>query len=189
MQPQQDQNYWQPAVQDDPIAYREPDTSEVAESLPSTDTSPITWQASEFVHHDKGAEWFLGLFGVAILLLMIDVLVIHSWTFGALIVVMAVSATIVARRPPRLLNYSLSLQGVKIDEKAFSFHDFRAFGVVPEGAFYSIRLVPAKRFMPMVSIYFPPEQGESIVDLLGSVLPMEQIELDPIDKFVEKIRF
>ena len=151
--------------------------------------SAISWQASEFIHHEKDGSWFLALLAVATVLLVVDIFVVKSWTFGILIVVMAFAAVVVGKRPPRTLNYSLSNQGLQIDQKSFSFHDFRAFGIIQEGALYSIRLIPNKRFMPMVSLYFPSEQGEQIVDLVGSVLPMEHIERDPIDKIVEKIRF
>lgn len=192
MQPQEEPNYWQAANETVPVI----DTPVPAGALPTDlqETSlpvpgPISWQASEFIHHEKDGTWFVALMGVALVLLLVDFFFVKSWTFGALIIVMAIAAIVVGKRPPRTLTYILSLQGVKIDEKLFSFHDFRAFGVVQEEAFYSVRLVPNKRFMPMVSIYFPPEHGEQIVDMLGSMLPMETIELDMIDKLTEKIRF
>jgi hypothetical protein len=193
MQPQQEQNYWKPSVEN-PLSednITAPQTPEAVGPVSAVEnaTASITWQASEYVHHEKSAQWFLGLIGVAVLLLMIDIFLLHEWTFGVLIVVMTLAAVVIARRPPRLITYALMPQGIKIDEKLFHFREFRAFGVVAEGAFYSIRLVPNKRFMPMVSVYFPPENGEEIVDLFGSQLPMETIKLDPIDKFVERIRF
>jgi len=183
MQPQQDQNYWQGASE------APADTDVEAHEPEEESFEAITWQASEFVHHEKGGSWFFVLLAVAVVLLVIDFFLIKSWTFGALIVVMAVSATVVGRRPPRTIDYSLTPHGIRIGEKQFSFHDFRAFGVVQENAFYSIRLIPNKRFMPMVTVYFPSDQGEQIVDMLGSVLPMESIERDVMDKLVEKIRF
>lgn len=190
MQPQQEQNYWQPdtlsASANAPLA--EPTVTEVRDDNNNV-PSAISWQASEFIHHEKDGAWFLALLAVAVVLLVLDFFVVKSWTFGVLIVVMAAAAVIVGKRPPRTLNYSLSNQGLRIDDKSFSFHDFRAFGVIQESALYSIRLIPNKRFMPMVSLYFPAEQGERIVDLIGSVLPMEHIERDPIDRIVEKIRF
>ncbi|MEO5498918.1 MAG: hypothetical protein ABIR46_00270 [Candidatus Saccharimonadales bacterium] len=190
MQPQEQNNYWQPSDLDGSQAQLSNesevfDTSEEAQG----EVEPITWQASEFVHHEKSGIWFLALLGVATVLLLVDIFLIRSWTFGALIVVMAVSAVVVARRPPRTLTYTLTPQGIRIDDKSFTFHDFKAFGVVQEGAFYSLRLVPNKRFMPMVSVFFPTELGEQIVDSIGLALPMEHIELDVIDKLVEKIRF
>ena len=133
--------------------------------------------------------WFLALLAVATVLLLIDIFLIQSWTFGILIVVMAITVMVIAKRPPRTINYTLTPQGIQIDDKPFNFHDFRAFGVVQENAFYSIRLIPNKRFMPMVSVFFPPENGEEIVDAFGHALPMENIERDAIDKLVEKIRF
>lgn len=193
MQPQQDQNYWQPAAEPAEQAAQTPDIAPVgpleAAVEPEDIPQPISWQASEFVHHEKSMEWFLSLIGIATILLLVDVFLIKSWTFGALIVVMAISAIAVGRRPPRTLNYLVSPGGIQIDEKQFHFHDFRAFGVIQEGAFYSIRLIPVKRFMPTVNVYFPPEHGEEIVDMFGSILPMEKIESDFIDKLVEKIRF
>ena len=151
--------------------------------------APLSWQASEFVHHEKDGMWFLALLGVTVALLLVDVFLVQSWTFGALIIVMAIAVMVIAKRPPRIITYTLTAQGIQIDEKQFHFQDFRAFGVVQENAFYSIRLVPNKRFMPMVSVFFPPEDGEEIVDAFGHALPMENIERDTIDKLVEKIRF
>lgn len=196
MQPEQNQNYWQPSSETpaDPAASvtteipTQPPVEELEAPAPP-EVAALSWQASEFVHHEKDGMWFLALIGVATVLLLLDIFLIRSWTFGALIVVMTVAIMVVARRPPRTINYALSTHGLQIDEKQFNLHDFRAFGVVQENAFYSIRLIPNKRFMPMVSVFFPPEQGEEIVDVFGQALPMENIKRDPIDKLVEKIRF
>lgn len=187
MQPQQ-QNYWQSAPEElqntpqpqSPVGV--PQQSEVSNET-------VTWEASEFVHHEKSSLWFLALVLIAVALLVLDYFLIQSVTFGVLIVVMALTSAVFARRPPRTLTYAVSPDGLLIDQKFFAFEEFRAFGVVQEGAFYSIRMVPNKRFMPMVSVFFPTELGEHIVDVFGSVLPMEQIERDPLDKLVEKIRF
>lgn len=193
MQPEQNQNYWQPSAEA-PTETPATETTEVVQAPVEPEeradiTEPITWQASEFVHHEKSGTWFLSLLGITVVLLLIATFLIKSWTFGILIVVMAIAVVVIGRRPPRIINYSVTSQGLQIDQKHFDFHDFKAFGVVQENAFYSIRLIPNKRFMPMVSVYFPTEHGEEIVDIFGSVLPMEHIERDPIDKLVEKIRF
>lgn len=180
MESEQGQNFWNGAEQ--------PQAAPVA-TEPAPQDNFLTWQASEYVHQEKSGTWFLALVGVAVVLLIFDIFLAKSWTFGALIVVMTVAVAVVARRPPRTVTYTLSPQGLKIDDKLFSFHDFRAFGIIQEGAFYSVRLVPSKRFMPMVSVFFPSEMGESIVDLFGASLPMEHLELDPIDKLVEKLHF
>lgn len=195
MQPEQNQNYWQPSAepqtdQSAPMTNEiAPQTAAPAVQASAPQEAPLSWQASEFVHHEKDGMWFLALLGVTVALLLVDVFLVQSWTFGALIIVMAIAVMVIAKRPPRIITYTLTAQGIQIDEKQFHFQDFRAFGVVQENAFYSIRLVPNKRFMPMVSVFFPPEDGEEIVDAFGHALPMENIERDTIDKLVEKIRF
>jgi len=179
-----EQDYWQP--DDERLSAQTPAAS-APEQVPSE--TPLAWQASESIHHEKHALWFLGLVVASVVLLAISVFVIKSWTFSALIVVMAVAAAVISSRPPRVLQYHLSHTGLQINERTFSMHDFRAFGVVKEGPLYSIVLIPHKRFMPGVNVYFPAENGEQIVDLFGSVLPMEPAEPDIIDKVARKLHF
>ena len=50
-------------------------------------------------------------------------------------------------------------------------------------------MLPVKRFAPSVNVYFPPENGEQIVDVFGAVLPMEEVKQDFIDRLSEKLHF
>ena len=156
---------------------------------PELHIEPITWQASEYIHHEKQFTWFMGLLSVTGVLVAIAVFLVQSWTFAILVCVMAAATIVYARRPPRVLNYTLSGDGLHIDQRLYSFEDFRSFAVVQDGPLYSIMLIPVQRFMPAVIVYFPTENGEAIVDAFGEVLPMEQRELDALDKLVRKLRF
>ncbi|NCO10938.1 hypothetical protein GW930_03490 [Candidatus Saccharibacteria bacterium] len=155
----------------------------------AVDSPPISWTAQEYIHPDKGPYWFI-LFGVFVLgFIAADVFFLQSWTFSALIVVMAVAVMVYVRRPPRTISYSVSpRQGLYIDEKLYHFDDFRSFGVIDDGGNHSIMLIPRKRFAPGVSVYFPEEVGEDVVDTFGHQLPMEDTKLDPIDHLVRKLR-
>lgn len=179
-------NYWQTDQPDQGAAndFVPPDSSPTEPEM-----QPISWEASEYIHHQKDVLWFFGLIVIAALLVALSVFLVRSWTFTALVVVMAIAVVVFALRPPRTLRYTISSQGLKIDEKIYSYHDFKAFGVLEEGPLYSIVLLPVKRFMPSVNIYFPQEYGEEIVDHLGNVLPMEDLQLDMIDTLVRKLRF
>jgi hypothetical protein len=180
MQNEQNQGYWNPT-----------ETTEISgpTQAEAHAEGPVTWQASEYIHKEKSGLWFLALVVVAVLLFILDVFFVKSWTFGALIIIMTMAVFVLGRRAPRTLHYSLSAQGLTVDDKHFSLHDFRAFGIVEEEALYSARLIPNRRFMPLVTVYFPEELGEQIVDTLGSMLPMEHLELDFMDRLTERIRF
>lgn len=148
----------------------------------------LTWEASEYIHHAKSPLWFVGYIAVMLVLLAVAFLT-QAWTFMILVVVMAVAIGVFATRPPRTLHYSLTDSGVQIETSGYHYSDFRAFGIINDGALYSIMLIPVKRFMPAVNIYFAEEDGEKIVDILGARLPMEELHLDAIDQLMRRLRF
>jgi len=159
--------------------------------MPNQGLQPVDlhWEASEYIHHTKSFMWYLAYVGVMLVLLALAYFVTHSWTFMALVIVMSVAIGIYANRPPRTLHYALTDAGIQIDQATYKYSDFRAFGIMNDGALYSIMLIPAKRFLPAVSIYFAEEDGEEIVDILGARLPMEEIRLDVVDRLVRRLRF
>ena len=199
MQTTGERNYWQGQQEGDEPRDAAPHESQYVgadledeEELnhePELHIEPITWQASEYVHHEKQFTWFMGLLAVTAIMVALAVFIVQSWTFAILVCVMAAATIVYARRPPRVLNYTLSGDGLHIDQRLYSFHDFRSFAVVQDGPLYSIMLIPVQRFMPAVIVYFPTENGEAIVDAFGVVLPIEQRELDALDRLVRKLRF
>lgn len=112
-----------------------------------------------------------------------------AWTFAILIVVMAVALAVLAFRRPRVIRYSLTDGGILIGNKTYLYSDFRAFGILQEGAFFTMVLIPVKRFGPAINVYFAQEQGEQIVDIVGEHLPMEDVHPDVIDTVMRRLRF
>lgn len=169
-----------------PVAYAQ-EQPIPEEAIP--ENAPITWSAQEYIHIDKGPGWFI-LFAVVVLgLIALDVFLLRSWTLSALVVVMAVAVIVYVRRPPRVLTYALSpQQGLYVGEQLYPFDQFKAFGLIEDDGHHSIMLIPRKRFSPGVSVYFPEDAGERIVDILGQQLPMETLKLDVVDVIVRKLR-
>lgn len=153
------------------------------------DENPVNWTAQEYIHVEKNGLWYVIFALVVIGLIALDVFVLRSYTFSALVVVMAVALVIYSRRPPRTIQYTLSgNQGLYVGEKLYAFGDFKAFGLIQDGEHHSIMLLPTKRFAPGVSVYFPEEAGEQIVDILGTRLPMQTFKLDLVDTIVRTLR-
>lgn len=151
-------------------------------------SQPVTWQASEYVHREKGTVWFV-VFGVTFaVLLAVAILFIKNLSLIVLLVVIAAVIIILAKRPPRTIEYSLSNEGLHIDNSLHPFEEFKSFGVLHDGEEYSVMLIPRRRLMPGITVYFPEEAGEDIVDALGSRMPMRDLHLDIIDRVVRKLR-
>lgn len=186
-------NYWQTDPDEATVQHApEMDLGPVAEPNKDerlTDDDPVNWSAQEYIHMEKGGGWFAIFILVVLALIATDIFILRSWTFSALVIVMAVAIIIYSRRPPRTLHYVLSgSQGLYVGERLYHFDEFKAFGMIRDGDHYSIMLIPRKRFSPGVSVYFPEEAGEQIVDILGQRLPMENLKLDAIDVIVRKLR-
>lgn len=152
------------------------------------DEAPVSWVAHEYIHQEKGALWFV-LFALIILgFLAISIFLMQSWSFAALLAVIAVVVVVYSRRPPRELTYSLTDEGLTVDDKLHKFSSFKSFGVIRDGEEFSVMLIPVQRFQPGITVYFPEEAGEDIVDILGSRLPMKDLKLDMVDHVVRLLR-
>lgn len=149
----------------------------------------LEWQASEYIEHEKSLKWFVILGVVTLALVAAAVFLLKNYTFAILLVVMAIAIAVWAKRPASNIYYRLNTTGVWVDEKFFSLHDFRSFGVLQDGAVYAVMLLPNKRFSPGVTVYLPHEMGEEIVDILGTTLTIETIQPDWIDRLTRKLNF
>ncbi|HVW23007.1 MAG TPA: hypothetical protein VHB51_00775 [Candidatus Saccharimonadales bacterium] len=150
---------------------------------------PINWTASEFIAHQKTAGWYLILALVAAAFAGVIYLITRDEVSAAAVIIAAIFLGAYANRQPRQLSYELSGQHLKIGEKTYNYQTFRSFSLMPEGPFTSITFWPLKRFGTPVSVYFDPDDGDKILELLTLRLPQEQPRRDPIDNLMRRIRF
>jgi len=203
MQPEQPENHdvntptsdeptemYTPNVAEDEV---KPAQTQLTESqnppLQPDNSEPVHWSANETIDAEKGGLWFVALIVIALILIAGDIFWLKEFSFSVLVVVMAAVIIIFSRRPTRSIDYTLSgEQGLYIGEKLYHFNEFKAFGLIQDQGQHSILLIPVKRFALGVSVYFPEESGEKIVDIFGARLPMREMKLDFIDTIVRKLR-
>lgn len=174
----------QNSPEEDPSAA--PDTEE---ALKSEDTEAVLrWQGPEYIEHDRGRRWYIAFVLVTLILMAVAIFLINSWTFAILIPVMAVALFVYTRRPPTIVDYTVSRKGIHVNDRLYSYDEFRSFGVVSHAGAHSVLLVPRKRFHMGVTAYFPEEVGEALVDMLAARLPMQTHTPDTIDKLLAKLR-
>ena len=163
--------------------------SQVETGDPINSDNPVYWSGKEYISREKDGYWFLAFVIVVICLIALDIFLIKSYTFSFLVVVMAVAILILSHRPPREINYTLSgREGLYIGERLYRFDEFRSFGLLKEDDNDMLVLIPIKRFALSLSVYFPREFGEEIVDIFGARLPMENVKFDLVDLIIHKLR-
>lgn len=159
----------------------------MATTTPNRTSLNIEWEAREYIPRDKNAGWYVGLILISLVFIALSVW-LKQWTFAALIVVSVIALIVYSTRPPRIIHYSLSEKGLTEGKKLYEYSSFRSFGILKDNNHFSIVLLPRKRFSTRVTVFFPEEQGEQIVDAFGVRLPMEEVKLDFLDKIVRFLR-
>jgi hypothetical protein len=152
------------------------------------DEALLRWQATEYVDHDRTTGWYVMLGVICLILVVVAVLLMKSWTFALLIPVMAVALVVYTRRPPALLNYTLSRKGLYVNDHLYTYDTFRGFSVVNHGNQHVANLIPRKRFQMAQTVYFPEEVGEPLVDMLAARMPMQEAKPDIFDRIIARLR-
>jgi hypothetical protein len=169
-----------------PWSYNSADFAEQESSLPS---ETITWEASEYIAHEKPASWYGALFGASLLITAVVYLLNRDILTSVAIMTVSICAEFFASRKPGSKRYVLSAKGLEIDGKLFKYSEFRSFSIVEEGAIDSIWLKPLGKYKPAIIIYFSPEEEDKIATMISNFLPHEQRELDAIDRASRRLRF
>lgn len=156
----------------------------------AVDDAIITWEASEYIHHQKDTNWYM-IFSVALVVVAVIMFFLTGRDWITLIVILVMGGAFgkYAGRKPQVQRYSLSFDGVSVGNKHYDYDDFHSFSVEQEGTVFCITFMPTKRFMPPLSIYASPEDGQKIIDTLESTLPHEEPKHDIVDRLTRNIRF
>lgn len=175
------------AVAEPPPAASAPAPAPTA--APPAGGGSVTWTASEYIHHERGASWYaLLLVGTAVLAAGIYFLTKDYFATGAIAVV-GILVGVFAGRKPRQITYQLTSSGLKIGEKLYGYGLFKSFSIIRGSEASSVSLMPLKKFMPPVDAFFGAADEEKIIDLIGQHLPYEERQQAGIDRLSHKLRF
>lgn len=164
-------------------------TPSPSEGVTFDEDGGISWTASEFIAHEKTAQWYI-LTGIAAIAVgLLAYLFTKDKYTTAIIIFCGLLFSYYGSRKPRQLPYRVDESGVQIGSKHFLYDDYKSFVILPEGAFSSITLLPLKRFAPPISLYFAPEIEDDIIDMLSDRLPGEAANHDLLERFLRHIRF
>ena len=158
-------------------------------SAPPPSGGSVSWTASEYIEHDRGPGWYLLLAVGTIVLAALVYLITNDYVSIGIIIVLGAIVSVFARRKPHQITYKLDESGLQIGQKTYPYGTFKSFAVIHDEALPSINLVPLKRFMPPISIYFAAPDEEQITSALGAHLPYQDQKSDRIDRLSRHLKF
>jgi hypothetical protein len=117
-----------------------------------------------------------------------------SWTAKEFIehdrgVAVGLIAAVYAGHKPKELDYELTSKFIRVGERTYSYGMFKSFSVAHEGEHTSIVLEPVKRFIPPMTLYFPPDEEKLVSNAIGSHLPMQEHQPNITERLSHRFRF
>jgi hypothetical protein len=168
-------------------------TSPVNETstLPFPEQRPeVSWNALEFIVHEKSPLWYLALIVVTLGLASLVLILSHDKVSTVLIIIVGIIFGVVAGRRPRHLQYLLDSKGITINRASRRYSEFKSFAVVEENGLDTIIFMPLKRFTLPLTINVDTNETDAVITKLSDYLPNDQTHgHDAIDKFMQRIHF
>jgi hypothetical protein len=165
------------------------DTSSHPPEQSTKSQKSITWTASEFIDVHKGAGWHFLFFGGLVLFGLAAFWFTKDYISSAVIIIAGIIFAVIINKKPRQLPYEINDRGIQIAERFYDYGLFKSFDLIQQDGMKSISLMPLKRLMPDISLYFPPAQESEIIDLLSVHLPHDEHVEKSVDRLARKLRF
>lgn len=149
----------------------------------------MEWEAPEYVVSERHPYWHFATLIIAGLLILYS-LFTRNFLFVIIIVMFVIIYDIYGRRKPQLLNIAITKQGLKVNDKLYTFEDdlnsFWIFYRPPE--LKTLNFSRKQRFFPDLSFQLEKQNPLKVRELLLKYLP-EDIEKEEhfMDKFARKI--
>lgn len=148
----------------------------------------LTWDASEFIAHQKSTVWYVYLFTITIVAAGLIFLLTKDKITTAVIVIAGLIFGFYATRKPHDVRYQLDDNGVTVGQKYYDYNAFKSFSIIHDNDSSSLAFVPLKRFMPRLYVFYRHQDEKKIMDILVDQLPFEQ-RRDAIDNFLRWIHY
>jgi hypothetical protein len=154
----------------------------------SSETS-ITWTASEFIDHQRGAFWYVVLAGATAVLAGLIYMITKDYFPIGVIVLLGIIIGSVGHWKPRQVQYRLTDKGIHIDDKFLPYSQFKFFSIVHESNLSTLVMTQTKRYLPPLSAFIDAEDEIEITDLIGEHLPLQPGSPDTVDRLSRRLRF
>ena len=176
------------AAEEDTNLYHPEDSDDDGSAGAAKKNSAVSWTASEFIEHERGAGWYAALFVVTVALAAAIFLITHDYFAAAVIVILGIILAVYARNKPGQITYELNPTGLKVGQKPYAYSLFKSFSIIREGALSTITFYPLKRLSLPISIFFDAKEEGRIASLIGEHLPLEERGPDRFDDLTRRLK-
>lgn len=137
----------------------------------------FSWQAEEFIHQEKGADWYWAL-GIIVVASAAGAFIVGNALFGILILIAGFTLAVFATRHPRMISFEINERGILVDRSLYPYQNLRSFWVSDGNGQEPLLLIESSRFfMPLISIPLADIPPEAVREFLQRKL--DEVEHSP----------
>ncbi len=133
----------------------------------------LSWEAVEYVHTEKGSDWYW-IVGIVTLSIAVIAVILNNVIFAILIIISAFTLSLFASRKPDRVPVTLDRLGVTFGKTRYPYSNLDAFWVETRDAFPRVLFKSKKVLMPYVVIHIHEEDADEIRHFLTPHLVEEE---------------
>lgn len=112
----------------------------------------ISWEAPEYIQHEKGWKWFL-IAGIIIILFAVYGALTDNWTLSIALVLAAAVYVMVHGQTPKHIEIIVSKTGIKVGEREYPYQNIKYFWIIYEpNKTRTLNLESNSKFLPDIAI-------------------------------------
>jgi len=117
------------------------------QTIPET----IQWEAPEYHHHEKSADWYWAI-GIIALSIAVLSIIFQNILFSIFIILAAIVMTLYAYRKPRIVPIEVNSRGIQVDKTLYSFDALESFWIEADEYHPQIIVKSKKMMMPYIVV-------------------------------------
>ncbi len=134
---------------------------------------PLVWEAFEYVHREKSADWYWAVSIIAISITVTAVL-FNDILFAIFIILSFFTLMLYAKRKPHLLQIKLDGRGIQEGRVRYPYSTIESFWVEDRFGDHKIILKSKKKTMPYIVIPIKDVSANEVHEHLKKHLPEEE---------------
>ena len=149
----------------------------------------LNWQAYEYKHTPKSADWFWAL-GIIAISIAVTSILFNNFLFALFIILGAITLGFFAKRRPLLLNMEINDKGIKVGRTFYAFSSIESFWVDAENE-NDQKVIIKVDSITMSHVAIPIEEIDpmEVKECLLRYLPEEEHTEPIVNKVMEKLGF
>lgn len=160
---------------------------DIPEEVAQDQPKEVSWQASEYVSHQRGIGWYAGF--ASVVFIISAAIIYWQRDIFSVIVLLLLSGSLLyfINAKPNNRTYIIDDDGFSIGELLLPFGSFRSFSIQAERGLYLLTFRPLKRFGLPTEAYMTRAEVDAAVAILQRHLPLEEREANLIDKTINQL--